>query len=141
MNKMIASVLVSCLGVMPIAASELQLYQDPIPYGSYVENIDNLLTDTVKRHHWVFSKDELGVRYADLDYKTYKLRTELVINNNSVAVKLISAERPDCGKKSCKVNMSKVDGWLVNLRRSIAYGVTKAVRDDALKRRFVEGNE
>ncbi|MGS0728176.1 hypothetical protein ACVBKF_18410, partial [Shewanella sp. 0m-11] len=119
-------------------ASELQLYQDPIPYGSYVKDLDSMLTDAVKRNHWVFSKNEAGLRYANLDYKSYKIKTELVVNSNTVAVKLISAERPDCGKKSCKVDMGRVDGWLVKLRRSIAYDVTQAVRDDALKHRSVE---
>lgn len=141
MRKIIISLLVSCVGVMPVVASELQLYQDPIPYGTYIKDLDSLLADAVKRNHWVFSKDESGIRYANLDYKTYKINTELMVKDNSVAVKLISAARPDCGKKSCKVDMDKVDGWLVKLRRSIAYDVTKAVRDDALKRRFVEDIE
>ncbi|GIU29240.1 hypothetical protein [Shewanella sp. MBTL60-007] len=138
MRKIIAGLLVSCIGVMTVTASELKLYQDPIPYGTYITDIDSMLTDAVKRNHWVFSKDESGIRYANLDYKTYKITTELMVKDNSVAVKLISAERPDCGKKSCKVDMGKVDGWLVKLRRSIAYDITLAVRDDALKRRFVE---
>ncbi|MGS0690159.1 hypothetical protein [Shewanella sp. 0m-4] len=138
MKKMSAALLVGACGLMPVAASELQLYQDPIPYGSYVKDLDSMLTDAVKRNHWVFSKNEAGLRYANLDYKSYKIKTELVVNSNTVAVKLISAERPDCGKKSCKVDMGRVDGWLVKLRRSIAYDVTQAVRDDALKHRSVE---
>ncbi|MGS0676693.1 hypothetical protein [Shewanella sp. 125m-1] len=138
MKKMSAALLVGACGLMPVAASELQLYQDPIPYGSYVKDLDSMLTDAVKRNHWVFRKNEAGLRYANLDYKSYKIKTELVVNSNTVAVKLISAERPDCGKKSCKVDMGRVDGWLVKLRRSIAYDVTQAVRDDALKHRSVE---
>ncbi|WP_299803906.1 hypothetical protein [uncultured Shewanella sp.] len=139
MRKIIAGLLVSCVGVMTVTASELHLYQDSIPYGNYVQDLDSMLTDAVKRNHWVFSKDDAGIRYANLDYKTYKIKTELVVSGDTVAVKLISAERPDCGKKSCKVDMDKVEGWLVKLRRSIAFDVTKAVRDDALKRRFVDG--
>ncbi|GIU31046.1 hypothetical protein L2719_03125 [Shewanella schlegeliana] len=138
MRKIIAGLLVGYLGAIPVAASELQLYQDPIPYGNYITDLDRMLSDAAKRHHWVFSKEESGLRSANLDYKSYKVKVELVVKDNSVAVKLISAERPDCGKKSCKVDMDRVDGWLVKLRRSIAYDVTKAVRDDALKRRFVQ---
>ncbi|ABZ77763.1 conserved hypothetical protein [Shewanella halifaxensis HAW-EB4] len=138
MKKVITVLLVATSCLMPVAASELQLYQDPIPYGSYITDLDSMLTDAVKRNHWVFSKGESGLRTANLDYKTYKIKTELVVKDNSVAVKLISAERPDCGKKSCKVDMDKVEGWLVKLRRSIAYDVTQAVRDDALKRRFAQ---
>ncbi|MGS0682666.1 hypothetical protein ACVBIL_16125 [Shewanella sp. 125m-7] len=138
MKKVIAAVIMVTSCLLPVAASELQLYQDPIPYGSYVKDLDSMLTDALKRNHWVFSKDEAGLRYANLNYKTYIIQAELLVKDNSVAVKLISAERPGCAKNSCKVNMGKVDGWLVKLRRSIAYDVTQAVRDDALKRSFIE---
>ena len=121
---------------MPSYANELQYYQDAIPYGSYVKELDSTLSKAVERNHWLYSKDEGGIRYANLDYKTYIIKVELVIENDSVAIKLLDAQRPDCGKRSCKVDMDKVEGWIVKLRRNIAFDITKLVRDDAIRRGF-----
>ena len=137
--KHIIFALIVCLGLcMPASATELQYYQDPIPYGNYVKDLDSTLTKAVERNHWLYSKDEAGTRYADLDYKSYKIKVQLVIKGDSVALKLLDAQRPDCGKKRCQVDMDKVEGWIVKLRRNIAFDITKLVRDDAIRRSFAD---
>ncbi|MCG9740204.1 hypothetical protein L1D32_18810 [Shewanella insulae] len=132
MNKIMLGMLIGLSLAAPLQAEGLHIYQDPIPLGSYVTDYDDMLDKAVARHHWRFER-EGDKRFARLSYKTYEINVELVKSDKGIAVTLLDARREGCTKK-CDVDMRKVTGWLVKLRRAIAYDLTLAVRDDALRR-------
>ena len=132
MNKIMLGILIGLSLVSRVQTQGLHIYQDPIPLGSYVSDYDGMLDKAVARNHWVFER-EGDKRFARLNYKTYLINVELVESDKGIAVTLLDAKREGC-TKNCDVDMRKVDGWLVKLRRAIAYDLTLAVRDDALRR-------
>ncbi len=132
MKKIMLGMIIGLSLVAPLQAQGLHLYQDPIPLGSYVTDYDDMLDKAVSRNHWRFER-EGDKRFARLSYKTYEINVELVESDKGIAITLIDAKREGC-TKNCDVDMGKVSGWLVKLRRTIAYDLTLAVRDDALRR-------
>ncbi|QDF74501.1 MULTISPECIES: hypothetical protein [Shewanella] len=132
MKKITFGMLLTLSLISPLQAEGLHIYQDPIPLGSYVSDYDDMLDKAVARNHWVFER-QADKRFARLNYKTYLINVELVESDKGIAVTLLDAKREGC-TKSCDVDMKKVTGWLVKLRRAIAYELTLLVRDDALRR-------
>ncbi|WP_394204653.1 hypothetical protein [Shewanella waksmanii] len=135
MNKAIL-ILIALLGMSSsIKADELHIYQDPVPVGDYVKDEAAMLTKALARTGWVY--DQQGKQqFARLNYKGYQVNVELVHQPAGISLKLLDASRPDCGKKRCEADMDKVTGWLVKLRRNIAYELTLLVRDDAIRRSY-----
>ena len=115
-------------------AEAIHSYQDSVPFKGYVKDIEPLLDKSIKRNQWQLSKDDSGSYFADLNNKGYQVRAKLVVKDETVAIELISAQRPNCTKRNCKVDEETVDSWLVRLRKQIALDVTKVVRDDALRK-------
>ena len=138
MKKFIASLFILGLS-FTITANELHPYENPVPYGDYVKNLDRFLARALARNHWVLTKDEEGNRVAHLVYKGYDVKAKLNIQNKSVALELASAERVDC--ESCKPKQRHVDGWLIRLRRAIAYELTVEVQKDALAKSMAATNQ
>ncbi len=130
MKMLIASALVMICS-FTAQGYELKFYENPVPFNPYVEDIDTLLEQAVSRNHWKFRLDE-GKRLARLDYKTYQIDVELLVSSEGVTITPLSVSRTEC-KNRCKVDQDKVDGWLLSMRKLIALGVTKAVREDALR--------
>ncbi|MCE9679033.1 hypothetical protein LZP69_07555 [Shewanella sp. AS1] len=133
MKNRVLGMLLALIFVSPLQVKALHIYQDPIPVGDYVADLDNMLDKAVARNHWFFERQG-DKRFARLDYKGYKINVALLETPEGIAVSLIDANRDGCGKSQCEVDMNRVTGWLVKLRRTIAYDLTLAVRDDALRR-------
>ena len=116
-------------GSLPSVGYEIDVYRNPIPFQHYVDNLDFLLQNATGSYGWRLSKEESGRYFATILHRGYDMKTELVVRDNSVRVELVSASRADCD--SCKVEEEEIVGWLIKLRRSIAYDVTLAVRENA----------
>ena len=136
MEKCIFIIALCLISVSSLQANTLHLYQDPVLLGDYVKDQDEMLTKALKRHGWVYLI-EGNRRFANLSHKTYEINAELVIKDAEVTIKFIDAARPECTEKRCDLDMDKVNGWLVKLRRSIAYDLTLLVRDDAIRRSYL----
>ncbi|MGZ9899766.1 hypothetical protein [Shewanella gaetbuli] len=134
MNKIMLCLLtVAMLFSENLVAKTLHIYQDPVPIGNYVDDLEGLLTRASAQNGWTYTHAD-GKRLSKIVHKTYHITVEMLVDEQGVAVSFVDASRPDCTKKSCKVDMDKVNGWLVRLRRNIAYELTLLVRDDALKK-------
>ena len=86
---------------------------------------------SVKRNGWTLAKIDDNKYIASILHKSYDIKVELLVEDKSVRLVLQSATRPDCTRR-CKVDMDKVEGWLIRLRKSLALDITYLVRDDAL---------
>lgn len=117
---------------LPVSASELHRYGDPIPLGNYVDDLEAMLSRAVARSNWTLSKNESGQYVTGIHYHDYVLKVALPLEDGKVRVQLVSAERPECIKRNCKVDADKVETWLTMMRRNIAYELTLMVRDHAL---------
>ena len=137
MKKIIASLIIGLSSMAVFDAQAIHSYQDPVPFKGYVKDIGPLLERVMKRNHWQLSKDDSGSYFADLNYKDYQVKAKILVQDETLAIELISAQRPNCTKRSCKVDEDTVDDWLVRLRKQIGLDITKAVRDDALRKSFM----
>ena len=106
-------------------------YKDSIFFGNYIKNMQQTFEKSVKRNGWALTKIDDNKYMASIFHKSYDIKVELLIKDKSVRLVLQSATRPDCTRR-CKVDMDKVEGWLVRLRKSLALDITYLVRDDAL---------
>ncbi|AQS39448.1 hypothetical protein Sps_04347 [Shewanella psychrophila] len=129
--KVKISIILILLFSISSQAYELKFYANPVPFSPYVEDIDGLLESAVSHNHWTYRVEE-GRRYAYLDYKSYRIEVELLVEKGGVSIVPLSVVRPEC-KRKCSIDQDKVDGWLVGMRRHIALAVTKVLREDALK--------
>ncbi|NMH66098.1 hypothetical protein [Shewanella salipaludis] len=134
MKRLSPGLIFGALFTVQAMATELHPYQDPIPLNGYVSDIDALLSRSLQRNQWTFSKDEAGHYFASITHKSYEITSQIVADKDTLQVKLLSATRVECSDKHCSVDEDKVEGWLTKLRRSIAYDLTLVVRDAALKK-------
>lgn len=112
MNRITFVLLLTLSSLMPINASELHIYQDPIPLADYVKDEPALFTKALARTGWTYDQVN-DQQFARLSYKTYQINVELIRNDAGVALKLVDASRPDCGKKVVKLTQIKsLAGWL-----------------------------
>ncbi|NRA71296.1 MAG: hypothetical protein HRU24_09745 [Gammaproteobacteria bacterium] len=130
MRKRLILAILLCFSINSLAY-ELDAYAKPVPYYHYVSDLSVLLKKSAERNHWDFSKDNQGNYFSRLLYKSYDINTQLMINNNTVTIKLLSANRVNCSRR-CSVDQDVVQGWLLNFRRAIAFDVTLAVKKSAL---------
>ena|GEM_PF-3763989 len=132
--KKILGLLISIVVSCNVLAYENDAYAKAIPYYHYVGDIESLLDKAVQRNRWSLVKNEQGQFNANIVHKGYGIKTQLVIKDNTVSIKLLSAERVGCTKiQKCKLDEDKVQGWLLRLRKSLAYDITLAVRKGLLK--------
>ncbi|MCE9686883.1 hypothetical protein LZP73_11835 [Shewanella sp. AS16] len=134
MKQLSLGLIFGTLFTVQAMATELHLYQDPIPLNGYVSDIDALLSRSLQRNQWTFSKDEAGHYFANITHKGYEIKSQIVADKDTLQVKLLSATRVECNDRDCSVKEEEVEGWLTKLRRSIAYDLTMVVRDAALKK-------
>lgn len=132
MNNKYLIVVAICLSFQ-VFSYELDAYKKPIPFYDYVTNLEKLLLKSVQRNRWTLVKDENNNFHANILHKTYDIKTALVIENKTVSIKLLSVTRVGC-KGRCKVKDDKVQGWLLRLRKSLAYDITLAVKKETLKK-------
>ena len=116
---------------MPVKAYERDSFRKPIPFGDYVADIKPLLEEAVAANGWTFREDQDGNYFAEIEHRRYGMKTALLVESKEVSIKLLSVTKK---RGKTKVN-NKVRRWLIMLRRSIALGITVAVRDDADRRR------
>lgn len=132
--KKLVSLLVGIAISLNALAYEIDAYAKAIPFYHYVSNIELLLEKAVQRNRWLLVKDEQGQFSANIVHKGYDIKTALIIKDNTVSIKLLSVTRAGCSNmQKCKVNNDKVQGWLLRLRKSIAYDITLVVRKGLLK--------
>ncbi len=131
--RLIIGIFAALLLISTSKVSAIEHYKDAIYFGNYLTDLEATFEKSVKRNGWSLSKNASGEFFASIAYKSYDIKAQLVLQNNTVKVVLLSATRPEC-KRRCDVDTDKIEGWLVRLRKSLAYDITYAVRDDALKK-------
>jgi len=128
--SLVISIVISC----SVLAYEIDAYAKAIPFYHYVSDIEPLLEKSVQRNHWSLVKDEQGLFYAHIVHKGYDIKTALLVVDNTVTIKLLSSIRVGCTKvQQCKLDEEKIQGWLLRLRKALAYDITLAVRKGLLK--------
>ncbi|TPH15578.1 hypothetical protein [Litorilituus lipolyticus] len=114
--------------------SEVNRYEQPVPYVNYITNIEPVLQKAVQYYNWQLKTDEQGHFLAELLYKDNRINIAFIDENNSIAIKLLSTKKENCKKKKrCKVDEDDLQKWLVNLRRAVGVEVTIAIKKQAMK--------
>lgn len=117
------------LAAGPLFAQTLT-YTDPLPFGDQLTNKDQLVQKGISRNGWTYEKVSDQLYLATINHKGYRIKAELAVVGDEAKLKLVDAS---C---DCKFKQENVDGWMVKLRRAIAYEITLNVRDDAMRKKL-----
>jgi len=122
--------LVATLFAAPSFAGEVRPYTDPLPLGDYVDDVDDLLERAYRFDGWRDDgQADDGARLAFISHKGFDITVGIDVEDNNLSMHLVSVFATGCGDNCTDLGEEDVIQWVVNLRRTIAFVLTRDVRD------------
>jgi hypothetical protein len=125
--------LILLLGISPVAAEPVEPYSDPLPIGDYVEDVHGLLERAFGYSQWRLTPWATEDTFTGfLSHKGFDITVRIDVRDQAVWVSLESVHETGCSSDCRDLGEEKVLGWLVSLRRVIAYELTLLIRQRLL---------
>ena len=111
------------------AAYESESYADPLPLGDYVEDVQGLIERSFRRHGWQLQPQSVDTTYIGfISHKGFDITIAIHAQDQALSLTLQSVHETGCSGDCPDLGEERVIGWLVNLRRTIAYELTLMIQ-------------
>lgn len=111
-------------------AGEIHPYKQPVPLGSYVDDVDALLQRAFAHDNWTLKPQPDGTTFlGEISFKGFEIQVVVSTNEQELSLVLDSVYATECVSACRNLGDQPVMRWLANLRRTIAYELTFLVRD------------
>ena len=129
----LSTLIVMFLLAVPVIASPLHPYSEPITLGDQSLDIGAALEAAIEKTHWTLAKESDELYIANLSYKGYEVQVRISVVDNVLTVTLDSVTETGCGDNCKDLGDKKVLNWIVSMRRSITHELTLRVRDGLMQ--------
>lgn len=128
LNAMLLA-LVLLFSVGQASAEPIAPYSDPLPIGDYVDDVHGLLERGFSHGPWRLTPQTIENTYTGfLSYKGFDITIGIDARDQAISLSLESVYETGCTGSCRDLGEERVVGWLVSLRRAIAYELTLSVR-------------
>ena len=125
----LSTLLVVFLVALPVTAKPIHPYADPIAMGDRAVDISATLTAAFDSTPWTLAKENDGLYLGKLSNKGFDVQVRISVVDNVLTMTLDSVTETGCADNCKDLGEKPVLRWLVSLRRSITFELTKQVRD------------
>ena len=131
------------IAMSPLYASTYTWYDDEITLQSYVTAPKQLITQAMRKHHWVVAEDSMDHVVAYLNHRNNEIHLSISFDNSKISFKQLSAISHSCGKiternpkATCEVDSGDLARWRIHLRKSILALIQDLARTDAMEKYY-----
>ena len=125
----LSALVVVFLVAVPVTAKPIHSYAEPIALGDQALDFGGVLASAFENTPWTLAKENDATYLGKLSYKGFDVQVRIAIVDNVLTMTWDAVTETGCGGNCEDLGEKPVLRWLVSLRRSITFELTKQVRD------------